>query len=127
MYPFPSFGATFLFDREEGPIYQTDTRWGRDPSYTRSRPLGTATDSIVTIAVGSAVRQFECYLSPDRFAQLEVLMNTADSFTDWDRPTPGSRQAFLGRVSILDGDVAVRCSDGVTRKRIRALVELISQ
>lgn len=126
-YPWASVGASFLFKRDEQPIFGTDLGWLRDPSYNRARPLGTAIDSIVTLAIGSSVRQFECYLSPTRYTQLEALQNTADSFTDWDRPTPNSQQAFLARISALDRDVVVTCSDGSTQKRIRTLVELVSQ
>lgn len=126
MFPWPSIGA-FLFTREEQPIFGSDSGWSRSPSYENSRPLGSATDSIVTLAIGSAVRQFECYLSPARFGALEALQNTSDTFTDWERPTPDSRGAFLRRVSVLERDIAVTCSDGTTRRRWRTLVELVSQ
>lgn len=126
-YPWPSFSTDFLFQRDEQPIFGTDTGWARAPSYSRSRPLGSATDSIVVLAIGSAIRSFECYLSPDRFDTLEGYINTSASFTDWERPTPDSRDAFLLQITPLDPDVRVVCSDGVTRKRIRTRVDLVSQ
>lgn len=124
-YPWPGF-SSFLFRRDEQPLFQTDTGWNRRPSISRARPLGSATDSLVTLAVGSAVRSFECYLSPSRFAALEALVNTSEAFTDWERPTPNSQSAFLLRVTQMEW-LAVLCDDGVTRKRIRARVELVSQ
>ena len=124
-YPWAGFGS-FLFQRSEQPLHDTDTGWDRNPSVARSRPLGSATDSIVTLAVGSSVRSFECHLAPTRFATLQALVNTAATFVDWDRPTPGSQSAFLQRISRMS-TLGVLCEDGATRKRIRTLVELISQ
>lgn len=124
-YPWPGFG-TFKFAREEQPIFGTDTLWGRSPSYSRARPLGATVDSVVTMAIGSAVRTFECYLSPDRFDELEALVNTSGSFVDWKRPFPDSRDAFLLQLTIIDPDVRVVCSDGVTRQRVRTKLDLMS-
>jgi len=125
-YPWAGFG-TFLFARDEQPIFGSDTGWDRDPSYSEQRPLGSAIDSIVTMALGSARRSFACYLSPDRFDALEALVNTAAAFTDWKRPTPDSRSAFLETLHPVDQYVMVVCSDGVTRRRIQATVALVSQ
>lgn len=124
-YPWASFGS-FLFARDEQPLFRTDSGWNRAPTVNRARPLGSATDSIVTLAVGSAVRSLEVYLSPSRFTALEALVNTSATFTDWERPTPNTGSAFLRRVRQLEW-LAVKCDDGVTRKRIRTLVEFISQ
>jgi hypothetical protein len=126
-YPWAGFG-TFQFSRDEQPIFGSDTGWARpQPSYSQSRPLGSATDSIVTLAMGSAVRSYEVYLTPTRFTALEALVNTRGLHTDWNRPTPDSRQAFLASLIPQDQNVMVVCDDGVTRRRIRAVVELISQ
>jgi fructose-1,6-bisphosphatase/inositol monophosphatase family enzyme len=124
-YPWAGFGA-FLFQREEWPLPDTDTGWNRSPSINRSRPLGSATDDIVALAIGSAERSFECHLSPSRYAALEALVNTTNSFTDWSRPIPDSRSAYLAKVTQLAW-VAALCSDGSTERKIRARIELVSQ
>ena len=124
-FPFAGF-SSFLFTREEIPIFGTDLGWQRLPSIDRTRPLGSATDSIVTTAAGSATRAFELYLDPTRLAALEALVNTTATFTDWERPTPDSRSAFLSTLLNLQR-LAVKCHDGVTRQRFRVRVELISQ
>lgn len=125
-YPWAGFG-TFKFQRDEHPIENTDTDWTRDPSYSESRPLGSSTDSFVALAVGSATRSYEIYITPDRFRTLEALVNTSASHVDWNRPFPDQRNAFLKRLSIQEADVTVLCRDGVTRRRIRAMLELASQ
>lgn len=124
-YPWPGFD-TFLFTRDEAPITGSDTGWNQAPSYARSRPLGGTSDSIVTLAIGSAERTLEVFLSPDRFAALAALVNTSATFTDWERPTPDSRSAFLTSLQQQEF-VAVRCSDGSTQKRIRTAINLVSQ
>ncbi|KKL78763.1 hypothetical protein LCGC14_2021590 [marine sediment metagenome] len=127
-YPWPSFGA-FHFKKSELPIMRTDSGWNAILSATEQRPLGTATSSIVVMAVGSQRRRFECYLAPDRFATLQALLNTTATFTDWDRPTPNSRQAFLRSVVQLDRTPVLesRCAEGVMPNSVRARVELVSQ
>lgn len=125
-YPFAGLGS-FLFDRDEHPIFSSDMGWNRArPSIDRQRPLGSATDSIVTIALGSAERSFSMYLSPDRAVELEQMVNTTADFTDWTRPEPDTRQAFLASV-IRQEIVQVICTDGVTRARWRCSVSLVSQ
>ena len=124
-YPFAGFGP-FLFQREEWPIHGTDGGWNRSPSVSRSRPLGSATDDIVALAIGSAERSFECHLTPARFAALEALANTTGTLVDWARPTPDSRSAYLAKVSQL-GSVAAICEDGQTRRKIRVRLEFVSQ
>lgn len=124
-YPWPSFGS-FQWHRDETAIFGTDTGWNRQPGYAQSRPLGSARDSIVTLAIGSAARKFECLLSPSRYDELAGLVNSAAFFTDWERPAPGQRFAFLANIEQRQW-VAVRCSDGETEKRIRTVVSLISQ
>lgn len=126
-YPWPSFG-TFYFGRRERAIHTTDSGWGRNISVSQQRPLGTAIDSVVALAVGSAVRTFECYLTPTRFAVLEALVNTTALFTDWDRPTPDSRSAYLRRLSPVNRSGVLVCNDdGETPNSVRARVELVSQ
>ncbi|KKN05740.1 hypothetical protein LCGC14_1084330 [marine sediment metagenome] len=125
MFPWPGF-SSILFTRDEIPIFGTDMGWQRLPSIDRTRALGSATDSIVTTAAGSATRSFEIYLSPTRLAALEALVNTTGTFTDWERPTPDSRSAFLRALLNLER-LTVKCNDGTTRQRFRVRVELISQ
>lgn len=126
-YPWPSFGS-FRFSREERAIFDTDEGWERQPAISQQRPLGSAIDSIVTLAIGSASRTFECRLTPARFTALEALLTTTALFTDWDRPTPDSRQAFLRAVTPLDRtDVLICRNDGSTPNTVRVRVELISQ
>lgn len=124
-YPFAGFGS-FLFQRDEWPLPGTDTGWNRSPSISRSRPLGAATDDIVALAIGSAERNFECHVTPARFAALEALVNTSGAFIDWGRPTPDSRTAYLQRLTQL-GSVAAICEDGQTRRKVRVRLELVSQ
>ena len=125
-YPFSGFG-TFLFDREEQPVFGSDLGWNRpSPSVERSRPLGSSTDSIVTLAIGSAERSFEMYLSPQRVRDLEARVTTTGLLTDWERPDPDSRQAFL--VSVVRQQLLnISCWDGVTRARWRVSVRFVSQ
>lgn len=126
-YPWPSFGG-FRFLRNEQVLHVSDSGWSRNLALSQQKPLGSATDNIVTLAVGSAVRTFECYLTPSRFSTLEALVNTTALFTDWDRPTPDSRQAFLRRVNqVRRTDVRVCINNGGTPNSIRARVELVSQ
>lgn len=126
-FPWPSFGGFRFLGVDERPVFRTDSGWNRRISTSRQRPLGTATDSIVTLAVGSASRAFEVHLTPARLAILEALVNTTALFTDWERPNPDSRQAFLMAVTQLDRTVVKVCSDGGTPNRIRVRVELVSQ
>lgn len=125
MYPWPSFG-NFLFTRDESSLQRSDRGWNRTPSYARSRALGSASDNVVTMAVGSSERSFEVYLTPARLAVLAALVNTVAAFTDWERPTPDSRDALLMKVEQREW-AAVRCSDGSTQKRIRTQVTLLEQ
>jgi len=104
----------------------SDSGWNLKPSYDRSTPLGSAKDSIVTLAIGSAERSFELYLSPARFSTLLALLNTQQTFTDWERPLPESRSVFVADVSQKEW-VAVLCSDGTTQKRVRVGISLVSQ
>lgn len=127
-YPFASFGS-FLFKRTERPLPESDTRWKREqPSRDQTRPLGSNKDSIVTLALGSATRSYECLFSRDRFDAFVLLVNTTAAFTDWDRPTPGTCSAYLAAVYPV-GSVAVSCVDEADKiqTRIRTRVELISQ
>lgn len=123
-YPFPSFGG-FNFQRSEYPIFGTDQGWNISPSYQRSRPLGSAIDVIVTSSIGSADRSFECYLTPERYQQLFNMVNTRAVFTDWDRPTPDSRNAFLSEISRVD-EAYSNMKAGPTVRKFRTRVALVS-
>lgn len=121
-YPFPSYGG-FQFKR--GEHFYSDTNWVKIPSYQRSRPLGTATDVAIALSIGSAERTFELYLTPTRFAQLEAMVNTKAVLTDWGRPTPDSRQAFLTEV-IPSQDVYSYKPTGITGRKIPTKLTFIS-
>lgn len=124
-YPFAGFGA-FLFEDSERPLVDTDTGWTLEPTIARSRPLGSTRDNLRTMAIGSAERGFELRMEENRFATLQAMMNTTATFTDWTRPTPDSRTAFLARVNVV-GYVASILRTGKSHRKIRAKVELISQ
>lgn len=103
MYPWPSFGG-FLFTTDERALFETDAGWVRTPAYDRTRAFGTATDVITATSIGSAERTFELMLTPERFAALETMLNSKAVFTDWTRPVPDSRLAFMTEITAL-GDV----------------------
>lgn len=124
-YPFAGFGA-FLFQNDERPLEDSDSFWTLNPSLSRSRALGSTKDRIVTTSIGSAERDWEAHFEPSRFATLTGMINTQGTFTDWTRPTPDSRTAFLANVTQVRS-VAFLCTDGVTRRKIRAKIQLISQ
>lgn len=125
--PYPWFSAGgFRFRREEMPIYGTDTGWLRTPSYNRQRPLGTSVDVVNAIAIGSAERSFEVNLTPARYAVLESLLNTQFLFTDWRRPIPDSRNAFLSEVAGTIQDQIGHRPDGIPQRKIRTRISLIS-
>lgn len=126
MYPWPSFGG-FLMKREEHIIYGTDTGWVLTPNYQRTRPLGTSTDVIITLSIGSKERSFEVNLSLARYNQLEAMVNTTALFTDWNRPIPDSRQAFLASVSPVDPEVVSYKPEGIYNRKIRTKITLVTQ
>lgn len=97
-----------MFRREETALPETDAGWALAPSYSRQRPLGSATDVITTLAIGSAERAFECFLTPNRFKSLEFMLNTKALFTDWEKPIPDSRMAFLSEVTLLDSAIITK-------------------
>lgn len=124
MYPWAGF-SSFVFTPSEQPM--DDTHWKIGPNYSRRKPLGSTVDSIVTLGIGSADRTLEdIYFEPDRFATLQSLVNTLGTFTDWDRPVPDSRSAFLANVIEVER-VAVACADNSRRMKIKARIELVSQ
>ena len=127
-YPFPGFGS-FVFQREEWPIDGTDSGWRRSPVRDRTRNLGSAIDSIVTLAVGSAERSWEAHLEPARLAALEELISSTEDFVDWNRPTPEQRRAYLENVEPIR-NVAARefvSDDNPTRRKTRVRISIISQ
>jgi hypothetical protein len=136
-YPWPSFGG-FLFRLSEHAIWQTDTGWVISPTYVRQRPLGSGTDAIVTTAIGSSERSFDMLLDPQRLQSLQGLLNTKATFTDWRRPAPDSRPAFLAGIAIVQDVIAkeskqnaVGSTNGsigtyITRRKIQVRITLIS-
>ena len=125
-YPWPSFGG-FYFQANERPVWGSDSGWNRTPSISQQRPLGSSIDSIVTLAIGSAVRVFECYMTPARFATFQALLNTTALFTDWDRPVPTSYSAYLAAVEQVDRTIQRTCDAGTEPKTVRVRVGLVSQ
>jgi hypothetical protein len=125
MYPWASIGG-FLFKRSESPVYGTDIGWIQTPIYVRQTPLGSGGDTIVTTALGSMERGFEIYIADDRFAILKAMANAAYLFTDWTKPTPDSRQAFLS--SVVQQDIGMHGTpDGNrTYKVSRVKISLLS-
>lgn len=122
-YPWPSFGS-FIFRRDESPMFGTDLGWQRSHSFAREQVIGGKSDSVVHMSAGSPERTFECWLSPDRLAEFEAQVGTRKTFTDWQRPEPDSRPAVLSEVRRQD-EGAVRCSDGETRRKIRIRVRMV--
>lgn len=125
MYPWPSFGG-FQFHRDETAVYGTDTGWNIAPNYSRQRPLGSAIDAITTLSIGSAERSFEAYLTPERFQILFSMINTKAVFTDWTRPTPDSRNAFLSDVTQVNTGVFSYKRNGPITRKILARIALVS-
>lgn len=125
MYPWPSFGS-FQFKPKETALFGSDQGWGLSPSFVQQRPVGATKDHIAATSIGSASRSFEIYLEPARFAILESLLNTVDTFTDWERPTPDSREAFLSEVSPQE-KIFHMSNDGLIKPVIRVRVSLLSQ
>lgn len=125
MYPFPSFGS-FVFKKSETVLWGSDQGWSLAPSYVQVRPVGSSTDHIAATAIGSATRTFEVNLEPARFAELQNLLNTTAEFTDWERPTPDSRSAFLSDVSPQE-KAFHQDRAGLTKPTIRVRVSLVSQ
>jgi len=124
LYPWPSYGG-FLFKRTEHEIWATDIGWVRSPSYSRDRPSGSDTDVVIALAIGSADRTFELVLTPARFDALEQLINTTAVLTDWGRPLPDSRLAFLTEVTPLE-DVISYSPDGTSIRKRRTRVAFVS-
>lgn len=125
MWPWPSLGG-FQFKREEQPVYGTDLGWVQNPVYIRQTPLGSGGDTIVTTALGSMERNFEVYLSEDRFAILKAMANASYLFTDWSKPRPDSRQAFLSSVIQQDIGLHAKPDTNQTYKVSRVRVSLLS-
>lgn len=124
-YPWSGF-ASIVFTATEQPILGTDTGWKRKPVRDRNPNLGSAIDSIVTLAIGSAERSWEAHFEPERLAALEALMGSTDTLTDWISPQPDSRAAYLELVD-PGQSVAMICTDGSTRRKIRAKLMFVSQ
>lgn len=124
MYPWPSLGG-FQFKRDETVIWGTDTGWVRTPAYSRQRPLGSANDVIVALAIGSAERNFEVYLSTERYAALELLVNSIVVFTDWLRPIPDSRQVVVASIEPGEEVVGVAVT-GLKHRKVRTRINLIT-
>lgn len=123
-YPFPSLGG-FNFYRYETAIYGSDTNWAKSPSYNSQRPLGSATNVSIALAIGSSERSFDVYLTQERFNALESLINTRVTFTDWKRPTPDSRVVFVTQVTPAEEGWSFKPTDRANRK-IRTRVSLVT-
>ena len=126
MYPWPSFGS-FLFKKEETAHWETDAGWVLAPTFAQARPIGSTTDNILAISIGSAVRTFEVNLTYARFNELLGRLNTTAVFTDWDRPLPTSRSAFLQEVTPLERLIHQSPSSGKFEPEFRVRITLVSQ
>lgn len=124
-YPWPSFGG-FKFKREEHILWGSDSGWALAPSIAVGRPHGSATNVITTLAIGSAERTFEINLSVARFSALQLLLNSKAVFTDWGRPLPDSRMAFLSTVTPTDPELISNNPNGIANRKIRTKIALIS-
>lgn len=113
----------FTFATDEQPPPEADTGWVTTLKLDRVSPLGSAKDSIVTLAVGSATRAFEVWLTLARYATLAGLVNTVVSFTDWEA-VPNTRNAFVAGVNPVDYSGPW---SGETGNMVRVRVELVSQ
>lgn len=116
MYPWPSFGG-FLFIKEEHAVWGTDAGWTRVANFQRSSPLGADSDVLTALNISSYDRSFEIYLTPERFDDLEALMNSTAEFTDWSRPIPDSRTAVLVEVSAIEDVISSSPQGTMIRKR----------
>lgn len=125
-YPWPSFGS-FTFKRSESALWGTDVGWALSPTIAQTRPIGSVKDHIVATAIGSRARSFEINLETDRQAQLESLINTTAVLTDWERPVPDSRPAFLVSVEPVDRFLHQASQSGQTTFARRFRVTFVSQ
>lgn len=123
-YPFPSF-SSFQFRKEEQPVWESDAGWVLAPTYSRTRPFGSNADVITTLAIGSAERSFELYLSVDRFEELQGLLNTSGEFTDWARPFPDSRLVFLTEMTPIS-DAVSNVPGGINLRKRRTKITFVS-
>lgn len=126
-YPWASFGA-FVFQPEEVALDGVGGSWNYDPHESRMAAVGGISDSVQTISIGSAVRQFDCYLSPARVVELRGYVGQTALFTDWARPLPDSRSARLDTVG--QGEfVASQNLDvpGGTDRRVKTTIRLSTQ
>jgi hypothetical protein len=106
-YPWPSFGG-FLFQKNEEALWESDAGWVPAPTYDRQKPLGSATDVITALSIGSLERTFEIVIAPDRYRALFTMLNSAAVLTDWERPIPDSRPAFLTELTPLNSTISTR-------------------
>ena len=123
--PWASFGG-FKFKADEKPIYGTDAGWGRSPKYARQSILGSSTDVMTALSIGSAERSFEMLLTPRRFDQLEMLLNSRALFTDWRRPEPDARMSFLAELIPTESVFSSNsCQENAWQKR-RVRITIVS-
>lgn len=120
-YPWPSFG-TFQFKREESAHFETDAGWVLAPSFVQQRPIGSTVDNVFAVSIGSATRSFEITLTRTRFLELQQFLNTTAVFTDWNRPQPDTREAFLSEVTPLE-----QVSNVALVRKLRVRISLVSQ
>lgn len=127
-FPWAGFG-TIRFKRHEAPIIGTDTGWNANPKFAESTPTGAIRNDIVTLSIGSETRSFEQYMDPDRVTAYKALINTSHVLTDFDRPSPVQRQAFLRNVREVEHEVVgARRRCGTTHMRlVRVIADFTSQ
>lgn len=133
MYPFPSFG-TFLF--KEDLDNTTDTWWNRESKATFRRFLSDYPNDLSYVRPverGNGLRSFEMQMTLARVTELQNnYQNTLAVFTDWQRPTPDSRYAWLKTVQVLPGPVQVStrqqrllCAGGGNSPIVRVRLEFV--
>jgi hypothetical protein len=128
-YPFASF-SSFTFLRTERPIWDTDPGWQNSMSFARNLPLGANRPTLLNLG-SQAERSFEMWMSPARVAALSGLLGITSTFTDWDRPLPTRRQAYLSAVNTTTNIAVMDNRPGdptdTTQRRQRVRITLIAQ
>lgn len=129
-FPWPSFGS-FQFHRSLGEVAipDTDAGWQLQPTFQNERAIGAMTNVVTLMSYGSQERTFEILLTQDRLIQLQALVGTVGTFTDW--PTAGRnpdvRQAVLMGALPQGGLVRVANCQDADKWRRRVQVTLLSQ
>ncbi len=93
-------GSFTLDTRYDQVVPGSDSGWNLQPGIQQSHPLGSDRDSILTMYLGSKIRNFTLATSPARFVQLALLMTRTLTFTDW---TGDTRTVYVKTVARQQG------------------------